>query len=122
MEKEIEDKKKIINDIKEISSKYKENNIVFTEYCKRRMDKREIKEDFVKGFLLKPDNLFYVGKQFIHLRKINLEELRYKLVFRISNKYNLIVIITEEENILKVINVIKTSRKVKREWEKEILR
>ncbi len=122
MEKEIEDKKKIINDIKEISSKYKENNIVFTEYCKRRMDKREIKEDFVKGFLLKPDNLFYVGKQFIHLRKINLEELRYKLVFRISNKYNLIVIITEEENILKVINVIKTSRKVKREWEKEILK
>lgn len=118
----MEERIRIIEDIKEILKKHKENDIDFTDYCKRRIYKRNIKESQVKEVLLNPDNLFYSEKQFVYIREKNLEELRYKLIFKISNKYNLIVIITEEQKILKVINVIKTSRKVKKEWEKEILK
>ena len=113
---------KSIKQIKEFWKKYDADNIVFSDYCCRRMNKRGIEAFQVKDVLLKPDSLFYVEKQLVLIRTKNTKELRYKLIFKISNKYNLIVIITEEANILKVVNVIKTSRKVKREWEKRILR
>lgn len=118
----MEDRLEAIKEVKAILKKYEETEIIFSDYCKRRMIKRKIEESQVKGVLLKPDNLFYTEKQQVYIRKKDLEELRYKLIFKISNRYNLIVIVTEEAKVLKVINAIETSRKVKKEWEKEILK
>ena len=111
-----------IKEAKEILKKYNQSTIMFSDYCERRMNKRNIEKPQVKEILLKHDDLFYIEKQSVYIRNRDLEELRYKLIFKISNRYSLIIIITEEEKILKVLNVIKTSRKIKKEWEKKILK
>lgn len=96
---------------------YSKKLIEFTDYCKRKMNQRGIEEQIVRDTLEMPENLFYAEIQHRPLRGI-IEE-RYKLVYKISSKYSLIVVVFH--NVLKVINVIKTSKEFKRLWRKKIL-
>jgi len=49
-------------------------------------------------------------------------EKRYKLVFKISSRYSLIVVVAYYESVLKVIKVIKTSKDLEEKWRKKILK
>lgn len=45
-------------------------------------------------------------------------EIRYKIAFELSSKYDLIAVITEEiPKSLKVITAYKTSKKIKKKWQ-----
>ena len=41
---------------------------MFSDYCERRMNKRNIEKSQVKEILLKPDSLFYIEKQFVYVK------------------------------------------------------
>lgn len=49
-------------------------------------------------------------------------EKRHKLIFKISSKYSLIIIVAFYPKVLKVINVIKTSKGAEKIWRKKILK
>ena len=60
---------------------------------------------------------YYAEQQKVNIKE---EEKRYKLIYKISSRYSLIVIVVYEEKILKVINVIKTSKSAEKLWRKKI--
>lgn len=108
--------------IKEVLKKisiYSSNKIEIRPYCRGRMHERNISESLLISTLFS-NSLFYVKKQ-MKLFEGNMEK-RYKLIFKISSKYSLIIIIAFYPKVLKVINVIKTSKKVEKEWQKKILK
>jgi hypothetical protein len=47
-------------------------------------------------------------------------EKRDKLLFKISSKYCLIIIVKYDERNLKVINVIKSTKDLEKKWQKKI--
>ncbi|MBU4069845.1 MAG: hypothetical protein KJ646_02595 [Nanoarchaeota archaeon] len=109
--------------IKNISNKienYPPNQIEFTQYCFGRMKERNIKKNIVITTLFSKNNLYYVEEQLKqHQGEI---EKRYKLIFKISSKYSLILIIAFYPKVLKVVNVIKTSKGTEKKWRKTILK
>lgn len=108
--------------IKKIKKKHKEyllNQLVFTNYCKSRRNQRNISEKEVLHCIKESKKLYFAKKQEHYY--LGLLEERYKLVYKISSKYSLIIIISYYPKSLKIINTIKTSKKVFEKWEKEIL-
>ena len=106
--------------IKEVAEKiknYSQNQIEISLYCKKRMDERQIEESLLISTIFS-DELYYVREQTKFFRGI--PEKRHKLVFKISSKYSLIVIVVFYAKILKVINVIKTSKGAEKKWRKMI--
>lgn len=106
------------NVLKKIEA-YSLNQIEIRPYCFGRMNERNVEETLLISTLFSR-NLYYVQKQ---NKTFNGEpEKRYKLIFKISSKYSLIIIVAFGAKILKVINVIKTSKGVEKKWQKEILK
>ncbi|MFC1682164.1 hypothetical protein ACFL0X_00935 [Nanoarchaeota archaeon] len=112
--------KRLIKDILKRIEDYSFKQIELTSYCKGRIEERNVEEDFVITTLFSKDNLYYVEEQ---LRSHKLEiEKRYKLIFKISSKYSLIIVIAFYPKVLKVVNVIKTSKGAEKKWRKKILK
>ena len=109
--------------IKEVLAKnkaYSEDKIQLSPYCLRKMTERQISEETVISTLLSNQELFYVN---IEKKTFGgVFEDRYKLIYKISSRYSLIIIIAYYESVLKVINVIKTSKDIEKKWRKKILR
>ena len=94
-------------------------NINFTEYCKTKMEERNIDKKVVTSNIL--SNIpYYAEEQEANIRKE--KEKRYKLIYKVSSRYSLIIIIVYEEKILKVVNVIKTSKSAEKLWRKKVSR
>jgi len=107
--------------IKEVLAKnkaYSKEQIELTSYCLEKMAQRQIDKDIVISTLMS-NTLFYVEIQKKPL-KDTIEE-RYKLIYKLSARYSLIIIVAYYERVLKVINVIKTSKDMEKKWRKKIL-
>lgn len=98
---------------------YSSNQIEIRQYCRIRMDERNIEETLLIS-TLNSKKLYYVEEQ---MKLFNQKpEKRHKLIFKISSKYSLIIIVSFYPKTLKVINVIKTSKGVEKKWKMKILR
>jgi hypothetical protein len=97
---------------------YSLQQIEIRPYCKRRMKERNIEETLLTTTLFSK-NLYYFKEQMKTF--MGETEKRHKLIFKISSKYSLIIIVVFYPKILKVINVIKTSKGVEKQWQKKIL-
>ncbi|MEK6859013.1 MAG: hypothetical protein AABX53_03845 [Nanoarchaeota archaeon] len=96
---------------------YDETRCEFTLYCRARMQKRGIDEEIVKQMLFSSKPPLYVKRQLLPLG--NLSEERYKLIFSLSGRYSLIIIVAFYHNLLKVVNTIKTSKKLDKLWKRK---
>lgn len=103
--------------VKERNNTYTRNQIEFRPYCKKRMAERGIDEELAINTLF-CEECFGVEEQNKTFQGET--EKRYKLMFRISTKCCLIVIVRYDEKVLKVINVIKTSKELEKKWRKKI--
>ena len=111
-----------MDEIKKIIEKinsYSTSQIDITDYCRRRMMERNIEETLLITTLFSKE--IYEAKMQDKLFEGKLEK-RFKLTFRISSKYSLIIIVSFYQNILKVINTIKTSKGMEKQWKKEIFK
>jgi hypothetical protein len=101
--------------IKELIEKNKNysNKIEFTDYCRTKMEERGVEEGIVIKNLLSGIP-YYAEEQAVKGEK------RHKLIYKISSRYSLIIITACKENVLKVINVIKTSKSAEKLWRKKI--
>ena len=103
----------LIKHLLEKNKKYSEKEIGFTDYCNTKLEDRGIERSLVIDTLTKGKELYYAEKQ-------DLPEIRYKLIYKISSRYSLIIIVIYEEKVLKVINVIKTSKSAEKLWRKKV--
>jgi hypothetical protein len=101
------------------NKEYSKENIKFTDYCKGKMQDRGIDEELVISSLMSRDLSFIEPQKRPYQGET---EERYKLIYRISSRYFLIVVVVYDESILKVINVIKTSKDMEKIWRKKILK
>ena len=105
-----------IEKMKEILKKYNKDNIKISPHYIKYLEigKREISKEEVADFLLK--------KEFYFVEKQNNDWIRYKVVYEISNKYDMVIVVKQdiEENtkILKVVSSYKTNKKLKQKWQK----
>lgn len=102
-------------DIEKIIEKYSYEEIKISDHYLEKINegKRDLKPELIKENILKKD-CYFVEKQ------IKDEEVRYKIIFKLSNKYDLIIVITEEiPKSLKVITAYKTSKRIKQKWQKD---
>ena len=97
---------------------YLPDQIEIRPYCKNRMEERNIEDTFLITTLFSK-GLYYVEEQIKTFQ--GKPEKRYKLIFKISSKYSLIIIVAFYPKVLKVINVIKTSKGVEKKWREKIL-
>jgi len=107
--------KKIVNKCK----RYGVDNIEFTDYAKQKMDFRNVEADEIVRLLTSGKGAFYAEKQEVPFQGDI--EVRYKVVYRVSSRYSMIVVVSFYNKVLKVINVIKTSKGAERLWRKEVL-
>ena len=82
------------------------------------MGERNIDENLLITTLFS-DELYYAEKQRALFK--GKSEIRWKLIFKISSRYSLIIIVLFGQKILKVLNVIKTSKEVER-WQRRMLK
>ena len=75
---------------KQIISKYCEDNIKISYYYLEKINKgkRDIKPGLIKEFLVKKD--FY-----LYEKQTRENEIRYKLIYELSRKYDLVIVVTE---------------------------
>ena len=73
--------------------------------------KRDIDSNEIIRFLLEKE-FYFVEKQ------IN-SWIRYKIIYEISSKYDLVIVVKQDEKILKVVSSYKTNRKLKELWKKK---
>ena len=79
-----------------------------------------IEKEIIISTLLYGKELYYAEIQNVPFRE-GIEK-RYKLIYKISSRYSLIIIAIYEQNILKVVNTIKTSKGAEKLWRKKILK
>ena len=92
---------------------YSFKDLDITDYCKEKMQQRNIEESLMTSTLFSK-SLDYVEKQLKEsMGKI---EKRYKLVFEISSRYHLVIIVIFYPKVLKVINCYKTSKRLEKLW------
>ncbi|MDP4039717.1 MAG: hypothetical protein Q8P57_04015 [Candidatus Pacearchaeota archaeon] len=108
-----------LDEIKSKNKSYSKEQVNFVDYCLRRMDERQITKEDIFKFLF-GNNLLKSEIQEIPYRGET--ETRHKLTYKFSSKYYLIIIISYEERVLNVINVIKTSKNLEKKWRKRISR
>jgi len=73
-----------LKDIKKFLEKIDQNNITFDPHFYKRTDERPISESMVRSFLSQPNKLEKIEKG---------KEGRFKLWFKMSRKYSLVLII-----------------------------
>ena len=108
----------LIRRLLEANERYDKESIVFTDYCKTKLEERGIEKSLIISTILLNKDLYYAEKQEVPLKGD--KEIRYKTVYKISSRYSLIIIAVYEEKILKVINVIKTSKSAEKLWRKKV--
>lgn len=108
----------LINHLLEKNKNYSPSEIIFTEYCKRKMFDRGIEENLVVQTIKENNDLYFAQKQEITFQEKT--ETRYKLIYKISSRYSLIIVVVYEAKVLKVINVIKTSKTAEKLWRKKV--
>jgi hypothetical protein len=101
-----------LDEMKIILNRYDASTIeISNHYLNYLSDgKRDISKMEIINLLLKK-SFYFVEKQ------INFWT-RYKIVYELSNKYDLIIVVKEEPKILKVVSSYKTNRKLKEKWKK----
>lgn len=97
---------------------YLKEDLHITDYCREKMKDRNIDESLLINTLFSRE-LYYVREQI--RMYLGVKENRYKLIFKISSRYSLIIIVKFDEKVLKVLNVIKTSKKAEK-WKKKMLK
>ncbi len=95
---------------------YSNKQIEITEYCRKKMEQRNIEETLLISTLFSK-SLYYIGEQTKSYKGTS--EIRYKLIFEISSRYSLIIIVAFYQKALKVVNVIKTSKRLDKLWKKQ---
>lgn len=96
-------------DIKKFIENLKQENIYFDSHFYRRCKERPVNEGLVRKFLSKPEKIEKIEK--------GKGEKRFKLWFKMSSKYNLILIIEIIlSKDLKVISAWNNNRK----WQKKL--
>ena len=111
-----------MNDItKDVIAKNKEylpEQIEISLYCQRKMALRGVEEDLVRTTLISNKGIIYAEPQKKPFEG-RIEE-RYKMVYKLSGRYYLIIVVVHDKRILKVVNVIKTSKDMEALWQKKI--
>ncbi|MBM3246990.1 hypothetical protein FJZ17_00390 [Candidatus Pacearchaeota archaeon] len=100
------------------NKEYKPENIFLSPYCQKRILERGIEEDIIRSLLINNKDLLNVKSEKATFE--GKEEERFKLYYSLSSKYTLVIIAVYMESVLKVINVIKTSKKMEKKWQKKI--
>ncbi len=114
---EKEELTELINTISKTNKEFSKEQLNFTNYCLEKMEDRGVNQDLVISLILEKEP-YYIEKQKRELK--DLEETRYKLIYKVSSKYSIIIVISYGERILNVINVIKTSKKAEKLWRKNL--
>ena len=98
--------------VKKFLEEVKDENIHFKKHFYDKIKERPISESLVKSSLKKTDKLLKVEEQ--PSRREG--EEKYKLWFKLSNKYSLVVVAAISEKDLYIITSWNTDRK----WQKSI--
>ena len=104
-----------LQETKSIIKKYNEEDIKLRGHYLKYLNKgkREINKETIKEFLF--------GKEFYFVEKQINGWIRYKIVFELSRKYDLVIVVKEDKpKILKVITAYKTNKKIKEKWKKSL--
>jgi hypothetical protein len=101
-----------IEEIAKILKKYKKEDIEISQHYIKYLDegRRDIGKEEIINFLTEKE-VYFVEKQ------VN-SWVRYKVVYELSHKYDLIIVVKEEPKVLKVISAYKTNRRLKEKWKK----
>ncbi len=110
----------LIKEVLRKNKEYSKEKIEFTPYCEGKMFDRGVDKETVVSTLALGKDLYYAEKQKKPFRG-EIEE-RHKLVYKISSRYSLIIIAAYYERVLKVVNVIKTSKMAEKIWRRKILK
>jgi len=90
--------------VKEFLEKLNQNNIIFDSHFYKRIGERPINEGMVRSFLSQTNKLEKIER--------GKEKDRFKLWFKMSKKYSLVLIIeTDFSKDLKVISAWNTNKK-----------
>ena len=112
------EEKELLKSVVSRNNEYSKEQIEFRPYCLRRMYQRNIQKETIIGLILTSKGLTIAEiQERSHQGGI---EQRYKLIYQLSERYKMIVIISYCEKVLKVINVIKTSKDWEKLWRKKI--
>ena len=97
-----------LKEVKKFLEKLDQNNIIFDPHFYKRSRERPINESIVRSFLSKPEKLEKIERG---------NKDRFKLWFRMSGKYSLIIIIEIMfSKDLKVISAWNSNKK----WQKQL--
>ncbi|MEK6915004.1 MAG: hypothetical protein AABW89_00485 [Nanoarchaeota archaeon] len=107
----------LIKTVTETNQQYFKDRLNFTDYSLEKMEDRGVNQDLVIDLILTKQP-YYAQKQKVILK--GKEETRYKLIYKISSKYSIIIVISYAEKDLNIINVIKTSKKAEKLWRKNL--
>ena len=98
-----------------ITKNYKKEEIKISKHYidKINTEKRDISPEIIKEYLLsKKPNIVEI--------QLNEEEKRYKSIYKMSSKYDLITVVAEKQpKSLKVITSYKSSKRIKKLWQKK---
>ena len=101
-----------IGEMKNLLKRYNKDSIDISSHYQKYIaeEKRDIKGEQIIEFLT--DKVFYFVE-----KQIN-DWVRYKIVYELSGKYDLVIVVKEEAKVLKVISAYKTNKKLKEKWKK----
>jgi hypothetical protein len=77
-----------------------EKNVIFTRHAYDRFSQRQMREGLVNSFLRTPDRLFLVERQSAR----GLWEEKFRIWFKMSSRYSLVVVIVISEKDLYVLS------------------
>lgn len=103
MQKAIQKKK-----IKKLLSNYNENQILFSKHCKIRMKQRGITEEEIKSILFNVQKIIFAEEELAE----GYNEKKYRLVYSLSNKYNLLIVVVLKKKKIEIITCSKNMRKI----------
>lgn len=109
--------KKVIKFVISNNKNYSIGSIEFTPYCEEKLFLRGVSKEEVLKTIEEGKDLYYAQIQNVVHKGIN--EERYKAVYKISSKYSLIIVIAYSVSVLKIVNVIKTSKTAEKLWRKK---
>jgi len=98
-----------LKDVKKFLEKLKQENVFFDPHFYKRIKERSLNESIVRSFLSNPNKLEKIEK--------GKEKDRFKLWFRMSGKYSLVLII--EIMISKDLKII-SAWNSNRRWQKQL--
>lgn len=94
-------------EMKRFLKKVKQKDILFTPHFYKRAKRRPISEGMIRKFLSKPEKLEKIERG---------KENRFKLWFKLSGKYSLVIITKTSSKSLNIISAWNSNKK----WEKKL--